>query len=157
MTARAATLRSTLNLALRLDLRSLRLMLAVVAIALGMMASAPHGASAKPAQGGSQTTAGGQTTGSGVERTMASAQKACTDAGGTWTVEGSTAYCKGIGNGGDYSCNLKIGPDACSHLPRYMAAARATQGGSTTPTATPMPTISVDASGAASEMSPLDK
>ena len=156
MTARAAALRSTLAMALRLDLRSLRLLLAVVALALGVIAAQPDGASAKPAHGGSQTT-GGQSAGGSAERTMAQAQKACTDAGGTWTVEGTTAYCKGIGNGGDYSCNLKIGPGACSHLPRF-AAARATQGGSTNPAPTPMPTFPKDASaGAATSMSPLDE
>lgn len=95
------------DLHLCLDLRRLRILLAVVAIMLGVVAAAPHGASAEPNTGG------------GTDAT-AGAKKDCENAGGTWTIDGAKATCTGMGWPKDYSCDLTINPKgtACSHLPK---------------------------------------
>lgn len=141
----------------RLDLRHLRLLLALIAITLGLIAAVPHGASAEPNNGT-------------PPHTIEDSKKTCTDAGGTWTIDGTKAFCKGISKDGDYSCNLVIAPNgtACSHLPR--TAPVTTVKGSRVetaanhgvshpePTTTPKQTrVEASNAGTISEMSPLDE
>jgi len=134
----------------RLDLRHLRFLLAAVVIMLGILAAAPSGVSAQP-----NNSATG------------SAEFNCWREGGTWTVEGTTGYCKGLGKGKDYKCHLEIGQGACEYLP--MVAPTTTPKGprivrvenvglSKAPAATPVPTyVAVESAGTFSEMSPLDE
>lgn len=141
----------------RLDLRHLRLLLALVVIGLGIIAVAPNGASAEPNTGSGPKTVG---------------QQNCENAGGTWTIDGTTATCKGRRDGQSHSCNLKVNPNgtACSHLPGSGRPART--GGSRTvnslptntlevakaPDPTPIPTyVAVQSVEIVSEMSPLDE
>lgn len=64
---------------------------------LGVIAAAPQGVSAQPNNGGDDATAG--------------AKKDCESGGGTWTIEGTKAYCKGMGWPKDYRCGLTINPN----------------------------------------------
>lgn len=140
----------------RVDLRQLRLILAVVAILLSIIAVAPHGASAEPNTGG------------GTDAT-AGAKRDCENAGGTWTIDGSKATCTGMGWPKDYSCDLTINPNgtACSHLPkpRLAPSVRGPRGVHIdnvsvyqAPDPTPIPTyVAVDSVDTASLISPLDE
>ena len=142
----------------RLDLQPLRLALLAVAVLLALIAAAPNGASAEPNTGSGPKTVG---------------QQNCENAGGTWTVEGTTATCKGRRDGQSHSCNLKVNPNgtACSHLPGSGRPARKAGGNprdihvvgvdtaqASAPEATPAPTyVASHASDVVFSMSPLDE
>ena len=138
----------------RLDLRPLRLALLAAAVLLTLLAGAPNGASAEPNTGGSTKTVG---------------QQNCENAGGTWTIDGTTATCKGRRDGQSHSCNLTVNPNgtACSHLPGSGRPARKAGEGQkdvrvvgvyTVQEATPVPTyVAYEASDAVFSMSPLDE
>lgn len=140
-------------LSLRLGLRRLHVLLAVIAVALSLAAVAPHGASAEPNTGGSPTDG---------------AKKTCTDAGGTWTIDGTKGKCTGMGWPKDYSCDLTIDPKgtACSHLPKPRMVATGpirnvsvgNVGVVRANDPTPVPTyVAVNANVSTSVMSPLDE
>ena len=141
----------------RFDLRHLRLLLALVAITLGLFAAAPFGASAQP------------NTGEDTDAT-AGAKKDCEKGGGTWTIDGTKAYCKGMGWPKDYSCDLTINPNgtACSHLPKRVSSGPIVRGTRVVRVenagvfqaqeATPVPTrVAIAASTDGMVMSPLDE
>lgn len=138
----------------RLDLRPLRITLLAVAVLLALLATAPNGASAEPNTGSGPKTVG---------------QQNCENAGGTWTVEGTTATCKGRRDGQSHSCNLKVNPNgtACSHLPGSGRPARQAGGNprdvhvvgvDTAQASIPVPTyVASHASDVVFSMSPLDE
>lgn len=138
----------------RLDLRHVRLFLALVAIMLGVIAAAPIGASAEQNTGGTPSTG----------------QSRCGDAGGTWTIsaDGKTGTCSGLGRNKDYKCHLDVGPNACEYLPFIAPTSTPGKGPRIVrvehagvykaPAATPIPTyVAVASMSTVSEMSPLDE
>ena len=140
----------------RLDLRPLRLALFAAAVLLTLLAAAHNGASAEQNNGSAPKTVG---------------QQNCESAGGTWTIDGTTATCKGRRDGQSHSCNLTVNPNgtACSHLPGSGRPSR--KGGESprivrvesvgvekAPVATPVPTyVAYEANDAVFSMSPLDE